>query len=63
MIRNYIKKSTKGSWSKSNLDKAINDVMLKSISCNSAAKKFNVPEATLHRYINKKSRVKIFLSI
>jgi len=62
MVRNYVKKSTKGSWSKSNLNKAIKDVMLKTISCNSAAKKFNIPEATLRRYINKKSRVRIFLS-
>jgi len=63
MVRNYVKKSTRGSWSKSDLIKAINEVMLNTISCNSAANKFNIPEATLRRYINLKSKVRIFLSI
>lgn len=57
MVRNYVKKSTKGSWSKNNLEKAINATIIKEMSCNAAAKKFDIPEATLRRYIKRKSKV------
>lgn len=59
MVRNYIKKTAKGSWSSHNMINAVNSCINMKMSCNASAKKFEIPEATLRRYIKKKLKVKI----
>jgi len=53
MVRNY-KRKTENSWSRDTLNKAIDEFKGSNSSCNDVAKRYNIPEPTLRRYIKKK---------
>ncbi|XP_046397706.1 MFS-type transporter clz9-like [Ischnura elegans] len=54
MPRNYTRKSDRGKWDKEAMDAAVAEVKEKTTSVNAAAKKYNVPEATLRRYVKQR---------
>ena len=53
MVRTYIRKTTRGNWSTESLHLAIVAVHSGSCSLNQAASDFEIPEATLRRYVKK----------
>ncbi|XP_023216192.1 tigger transposable element-derived protein 6-like isoform X2 [Centruroides sculpturatus] len=55
MVRNYKKISNRRSWSDVNMIAALHAVKEENMSCNLAAKTYEVPEATLRRYAKKKN--------
>jgi len=56
MVRNY-KRKTENSWSRDTLNKAIDEFKGSNSSCNDVAKRYNIPEPTLRRYIKKNKEV------
>lgn len=49
MVRNYKRKSDRGSWSIENMEKAVKDVSNKVLTLGEAAAKYEVPKTTLFR--------------
>lgn len=60
MVRNYTKKTSRGSWSKADMQKALDLCINEKKSCVSTAKQMNIPEPTLRRYIKKKMQLEKF---
>lgn len=54
MVRNYVKKTNRGSWSKDDMAIALDLCVNQKMSCTSIAKQKNIPEPTLRRYIKKR---------
>ena len=61
MVRNYKKRSNRGEWSKQNMKEAVLVVKQGVMSCLTAATTYDVPEATLRRYLKKKDEVDIII--
>ncbi|XP_037977944.1 MFS-type transporter clz9 isoform X2 [Plutella xylostella] len=53
MVRNYKKKSTRGSWPMENMKKAIDAVLSKTAGYRKAAHLYGVPQTTLERHVAK----------
>ncbi|KAJ8928684.1 hypothetical protein NQ314_018694 [Rhamnusium bicolor] len=60
MPRNYARKTNRQSWDKENMKKAISEVVNNRSSVNAAAKKYDIPEPTLRRYLKKGGRTREF---
>ncbi|KAJ8927269.1 hypothetical protein NQ314_020272 [Rhamnusium bicolor] len=58
MPRNYVRKTNRQSWDKENMKKAISEVVNNRSSVNAAAKKYDIPEPTLRRYLKKGGRTR-----
>lgn len=56
MARTY-KRKTENAWSRETINKAVDRFQNGNISCNAVAKMYNIPEATLRRYIKKNKEV------
>jgi len=54
-VRTYVRTTTRGNWTVESLHLAVVAVKSKSCSLNQAANDFEIPEATLRRYIKKES--------
>lgn len=57
MVRNYKKSSSRGEWSTEKMKEAVLAVKQGVVSCLAAATKYDVPEATLRRYLKKTEEV------
>lgn len=53
MVRTYIKKSSRGSWSVESMKRAIDVVLSKSAGYRKAAQLHGIPQTTLERYVAK----------
>lgn len=53
MVRNYKRKSDRRSWSEDSMIAAMHACKQDNMSCNGAAERFGVPEATLRRYLKR----------
>jgi len=56
MVGNY-KRKIENSWSRDTINKAIDEFKGSNSSCNAVAKKYNIPEPTLRRYIKNDKEV------
>ena len=52
MVRNYVWKTTRGSWEEKNMELAIKAVTNKDMSLRKAASSFSVPKDSLARRVN-----------
>lgn len=57
MVRNYIKKTERRNWSEDNLIAALHAVQHDNQSVNSASIQYNIPEATLRRFVKKQNNL------
>lgn len=53
MGRSYARKTARQTWSKANMENAIHEIQNNTVSVNATAKKYNLPEPTLRRYLRK----------
>ena len=58
MVYNYKRKTDQGSWSEDDMRRALDEVQSGALSLNSAAKRYNIPFATLYRHNKKGSAEK-----
>lgn len=54
MVRNYIKKTNRQSWSSDNMQRAVEAVVAGEMGYRKASDTFSVPSSTLERYVKKK---------
>ena len=58
MVRNYVRKSQRGSYSKAVLDNAVEEVKMGVRTLSNAAKTYSIPKSTLCEHIGGKYGVK-----
>lgn len=54
MVRNYVRKTERQTWSTESMEQAISVVLKKEMGYKKAAQQFAVPQTTLERYVKKK---------
>lgn len=54
MVRNYVKKTNKQSWSSDNMQRAVEAVIAGEMGYRKASDTFSMPSSTLERYVKKK---------
>ena len=52
MVRNYVRKTNRGSWNERNMELAVAAVKNKEMSLRKAASTYSVPKDSLHRRVN-----------
>lgn len=62
MVRTYIKKSSRGSWSVESMKRAIDAVLSKSAGYRKAAQLHGIPQTTLERYVAKMRKGEVSLN-
>lgn len=53
MVRNYVRKTERQTWSTESMNNAISVVLKKEMGFKKAAQQFAVPKTTLERYVKK----------
>ena len=54
MVRNYVRKSTRSSWSEENLLNVLEQITKKTMSVKQASKNYSIPRTTLIRHLKSK---------
>lgn len=58
MVRKYIKKSNRNSWSLFQLESALDDVLLHGKNINATAREWNIPRSTLQKKVREEQSSK-----
>jgi len=51
MVRTYVRKTTRQSWSKQSMESALRDVLQSGVAVRTAARQHNIPRNTLKRRV------------